>query len=60
MTKNSNYKILPKNSVTFKKQDGIKVFWGFTEKSDFQGGGFMKNQYRGGLPKKGGLDNLQI
>ena len=24
MTKNSNWEILPKNLVTFKKQDGIK------------------------------------
>ena len=37
--------------------------YGFTEKSDFQGGGVTKNQYIGGngkLPKKGGLDDLQI
>ena len=27
----------------------------FTEKSDFQSGGFTKNQYRGGISQKGGL-----
>ena len=32
---------------------------GFTEKSDFQGGGGSRktNLERGGLPKKGGLDS---
>ena len=35
---------------------------GFHWKIQFLGGGgFTKNQYRGdGLPKKGGLDSLQI
>ena len=33
----------------------------FTEKSGFyRGGAHRKLIYRGGLPKKGGLDNLQI
>ena len=32
-----------------------KIFWGFTEKSDFQVGGFTKNQYRGGDCLKRGL-----
>ena len=33
-----------------------KIFWGFTEKSDFQGGGGVtKNQYRGGDCLKRGL-----
>ena len=38
------------------------IFWGFTEKSDFQRGSEwgMKILYIGELPKKGGLDSLQI
>ena len=39
ITKNSNLEILPKNLVTFKKQDGIKdeklIFLGFTKKPYF-------------------------
>ena len=39
-TKNLNWEILTKNSVTFKRWDGVKdeKFWyygGFSEKSDF-------------------------
>ena len=30
------------------------LFWGLTEKSNFKGWGVMKNQYKGGLLKKGG------
>ena len=38
------------------------IFWVLTEKSNFQGGEFTKNQYRGGDCLKGGesLDSLQI
>ena len=40
ITKNSNWEILSKNLVTFKRQDGVKdeqiyYFLGFTEKFDF-------------------------
>ena len=38
ITKNSNGKILTKNLVTFKIENGVKdenFFLGFTEKSDF-------------------------
>ena len=32
------------------------IFWGFTEKSDFQGGGSRKTSIEGGdCPKRGGL-----
>ena len=65
ITKNLNQEILTRNLVTFKRSDGVKVeklliFWGFTEKSDFQGGGHEKPIQRGGLPKKVGLDILPI
>ena len=44
ITKNLNQEISTKNLVTFKRWDGFKDenLWGFTEKSDFQGGGFTK------------------
>ena len=69
ITKNLNWEILTKNFVTFKRWAGVKdekslILWGFTEKSDlfFLGGGrFTKNQYIGGLLKKGeGLDSLRV
>ena len=63
MTKNLNWQILTTNLVNIKRQDGVKdekllVLWEFT---NFQGTGGVteKNEY-GELPKKGGLDNLQV
>ena len=53
VTKNSNWQ-------TLTKKDEKLTFLGFTEKSEFYGEGFTKNQYIGELPKKGGLDSLQI
>ena len=53
ITKNSNWKILNKNLVTFKKWDEVKDerLLEFTEKSYFYGKeGFTKNQYIGALP----------
>ena len=45
-TKKSNWEILTKNSVTFKRSDAFKdkklIFLGFTEKSDFKRGGHEK------------------
>ena len=39
------------------KDEKLLIFLGFTEKSESQGGGFTKKQYRGEgeLSKKGGL-----
>ena len=54
ITKNSNWEILPKNLVTFKRWGKTLIFWGFTEKSNF-GGVHEKPNIEGGLPKKGGL-----
>ena len=37
-TKNSNWEVLTKNLVTFKRYDGIndeKLFWGFPGRSNF-------------------------
>ena len=52
ITKNSNREILPKNFVTFKRQDGIKdeklIYFGGSLKDPTFRGGFTKNQYRGG------------
>ena len=44
ITKKLNQEISTKNLVTFKRWDGFKDenLWGFTEKSDFQVGGFTK------------------
>ena len=36
------------------------LFWGLTEKSNFKGWGVMKNQYKGGLLKKGGGGALTV
>ena len=63
MTKNLNWEILTKNLVTFKRWDGVKdekFLYGSSLKNlIFRG--CMKNQYIGGeLPKRGGLDSLQI
>ena len=63
ITNNLNWEILNKNSVTFKRWDGVKDqhFWycrGFTEKSDIGGewGGVPEKPiYREELLKKGGL-----
>ena len=64
ITKNSNWEILTKNIVTFKRQYGVKdekLFGGFTEKSNFWGGGdSRKTNMERGLPKNGALDSLQI
>ena len=38
----------------------ILMLWGFPEKSDFKRGFHEKLIYRGELPKKDGLDSLQI
>ena len=51
ITKNSNWEILAKNLVTFKRYDGVMdetIYFGGSQ-SDFRrrGGGFTKNQYRG-------------
>ena len=60
ITKNLNWEILTKNLVTFKRWDGVKddkfEYYGGSLKIRFlRGGGFTKNQYIGGLPKKGRL-----
>ena len=37
------------------------IYWGFTGKSDFKGGGVHENlMCKGGFPKKRDLDSLQI
>ena len=51
---------MPKDLVTFKREDGIKdeqvlIFWEFTEKSDFKGGGSHKTNMEGVCLKRGGL-----
>ena len=57
ITKNSNWVILAKNLVTFKRYDGVmdeKIYFGGSQ-SDFQGeGGSQKTNIEAGLPKKGG------
>ena len=57
ITKNSNWEILTKNIVTFKRQYGVKdekLFGGFTEKSNFfffgWGGDSRKTNMERGLP----------
>ena len=67
IAKNSNWEILTNNLVTFKKLDGVKdeklQFLGVHWKIQLLGGKFTKNQHTGGiggLPRKGGLDSLQI
>ena len=49
ITKNLNLEILTKNLVTFKRWDEVK-----------DSGSYEKLIYRRELPKKGGLDSLQI
>ena len=66
ITKNSNWEILKKNLVTFKRYDGVKdekfqYFWGSLKNPIFRGGGegVTKNQYRGGhFLKEGGGGRL--
>ena len=55
ITKNLNKEILTKNLATFRRWDGVKdeKLWGFTEKSDFRGGGHEKPIYRGNCLKRG-------
>ena len=65
ITKKSNEEILTKNVVTFKKFDGVKdeKLWcfGYSLKNlTFRGGSLQKTDIEGGLPKKGGLDSLEI
>ena len=68
LTKNLNWEILTKNLVTFKKWDVVKdqKFYGVHWKIQFLGkwwggeGEILKNLILGELPKKGGLDNLQV
>ena len=56
ITKNLNLEFLSKNLVTFKRWDGVK-----DDKFRYLGG-FTKSSIQGGrgLPKKVGLDSLQI
>ena len=68
ITKNSNWEILSKNLVTFKRRDGVKdqnfnitgVHW----KIRFLGWGGERHEkntiFWGELPKKWDLDSLQI
>ena len=50
ITKNSNWEILTKHLITFKRQDGglrtkdLNIFWGLL-KNQLLGGGFTKNQH---------------
>ena len=66
LTKNLNWEILAKNLVIYKKvgRGGgweILILWGFTEKFQFLGRGVHKKTISmGDLPKKGGLDSLQV
>ena len=65
ITNNSNREILPKDLVTFKRKGGIKdeqvlIFWEFTERSDFKGGGSQKTNIEGVCLKRGDLGHLQI
>ena len=48
ITKNSNWEILPKNLVTFKRYDGIEDEKLRNPTFRRGMGGFTKNQYRGG------------
>ena len=64
ITKNLSWEIVTKNLGTFKRWDGVKdekfeYYEGSLKNMNFRGW-FTKNQYIGGLPKKGGFDNLQI
>ena len=57
VTKNSNWKILTKNLVTFKRWDGVKYeklkyFWGSRKNPIFKG--HKKTIYKG-IAKEGGL-----
>ena len=54
ITKNSNWEILTKNLVTFKRWDGAKEekLWYFgrsLKNPTFSGGEFTKNRYKGGI-----------
>ena len=66
ITKNLNLEILTKNLVTFKRWDGVKdekffYYGGSLENLIFRGQVHEKPISRGGeLPKKGGLDSLQV
>ena len=58
-TKNSNWEILTKNLVTFKRKYEVKdekrmYFWGSQKNQSFRGV-HEKWVYIGGLPEKGGL-----
>ena len=56
ITKNSNWEILPKNLVTFKRQDGIKDEKLWFGKIRLLGGSSRKTNIEGGR----GLDSLPI
>ena len=64
LSKNSIWEVLTKSLFTFKRQDGVKDenfnIFGVHWKIQILHGEFMKNQYRGGIPKKGFLERLQI
>ena len=65
ITKNLNCEILTKNLVTFKRYDGVKDgkfenYGGSLKNLIFRGGVHQKPIYREELPKKGGLNSLQI
>ena len=65
VTKNSNWEISTENLVTFKREDGVKdenfnilcVHWKIR---CLEEGSSWKNHIEGELPKKGGLEKLQI
>ena len=61
ITKNLNWKILTKNSVTFKRWDGVKdeKLWASLKNSIFRGG-HEKPIYRGRIAYNRVLDSLQV
>ena len=62
--KNSNWEFLTKNLATLKDKMGLRMknfnILGVHWKIWLSGGGSWKTNMEGGLPKKGGLDILQI